>query len=131
MENITEDTTEDTTEENKTTEELDPDLQKLLNWVSGDSFNKTTVEYMLANIYSIPGGLPYHDSWDIPKQLDMAKLVYDIMATSEYLIEVWPSLRIVMGTNAGNTTWTAGVAVLMALQDAIRLLPLNQLAKRH
>jgi hypothetical protein len=50
-------------------------------------------------------------------------MVLALLNQPGYIEGIWPSLKIVMGSNAGNSAWTAGIATTIAFFDVIRTLP--------
>lgn len=110
---------------------IESEYQSLRDFLHGDGFNKTSVQYIVAEICSIQGSLPYPNTWLIPKQVDMIQLVYDIIIGTGYLSEIWPTLKIIMGTSIGNLKWAANIVTFLALHDALRLLPIISTAHRQ
>jgi len=101
----------------------DLNLRRLLDYVYGPEFSLNWVRLHLQNLSRIPEVIPVMTLWDVSPQLDIAQLIYDVIQSPGYVENVWPHLRIVMGSSRDNVRWTAGVCTTIALFDAIRLLP--------
>jgi hypothetical protein len=102
---------------------LDNNLRRLLDFVGGDQFNVNYVQLHINHIVRLPSVVPVPALWDIPGNLNVAKLVYDTVVSLGYIENVWPSLRLVMGTSVGNTEWCCNVLCTLGLFDVIRVLP--------
>jgi hypothetical protein len=108
--------------ENGKSAEEEPELKLLKAQVFGDGFNANSVGYTIGTICSMPRGIPYINTWDIPSDVDVPKLVYEVLSTEGYLDNIWPVLKTVMGNNSANSFWAASVATQIALIDTIRFL---------
>ncbi|KKK57079.1 hypothetical protein LCGC14_3058110, partial [marine sediment metagenome] len=66
---------------------------------------------------------PVSPDWGFNDRALIPDMVYQLLKTPGYLEGIWPSLSIVMGTNKGNTAWSASIATTIAFFDIIRTLP--------
>jgi len=55
--------------------------------------------------------------------MEIPVMVHARMMDPDYIASIWPSLKIVMGSNIGNLQWTANVATSITLFNVINLLP--------
>jgi len=106
----------------KTIDVIDVDLQRLKDYVQGEEYSINWVRLHLSNLGRIPNVIPVMTLWDIPTWKDIPEDVYNVVMTDGYLENIWPSLRMIMGSSRDNLYWTAGVLTTMALFDAIRML---------
>ena len=105
------------------TDDIPVELQSLKDFISSDGFNEATVGYMITTICSQPRGIPFPGSWDVPKNFNIARRVYDHIRADGTIDSLWPALQHIMGTNIGNTYWTVTVAVTLAFFQLIHFIP--------
>jgi hypothetical protein len=98
-------------------------LRRLIDFVNGEMYSINWVRMHLMHISRIPNALPSPTLWKIPGNLEVAKLVYDVVLSPGYVENLWPTLEILMGSSVDSTEWCAGVLTTLALFDSIRLLP--------
>lgn len=104
--------------------EEDPDLTALKEYVANSAFNEHWVSLHLTGLCASSLVLPSITLWDIPKGMNMVKLVYDIMTVDYFLDGIWLYLKRIMGGSSGNTRWVAGIAVSIAVFEAIKMIPI-------
>lgn len=107
----------------------DIELVKLMEYLDGDGFAYSSVAFQLRTICGNPQVIPTMSQWQIPPALDVTRLVYDILMSPGYIESIWPILKILLGTNIGNSVWTGNIAITLALFDALKLFPLANLAE--
>jgi Na+/phosphate symporter len=59
----------------------------------------------------------------MPKRDRLPEMVYKTLITPGFLENIYPALKVVMGTNIGNTAWTSGIAITFAFFGIIQTLP--------
>jgi hypothetical protein len=105
----------------KITEDLE--LTKLKKYIFDNGFTESAVAMHIALLCSQPLVIPSTPGWDYHTPADIPKSVFTLLKTPGYLEGIWPSLRIIMGSNKSNEAWTASIATTVALFDVIRTLP--------
>jgi hypothetical protein len=102
----------------------DIELIKFMEYLDGDNFAYSSVAFQLRAICGNPQVIPVMSQWQIPPALDVTRLVYDILLSPGYIESIWPVLKILLGTNIGNSVWTGNIATTLAVFDAMKLFPL-------
>jgi len=103
------------------TEELD--LVKLRNYIFSENFTVAGVAMHIVVLCGQPLVVPATPTWAFSNNADIPELVHATLKQPGYIEGIWPSLRVVMGTNISNETWSAGIATTIAFFDVIRVLP--------
>ena len=62
--------------------------------------------------------------WYIPKNIDLTRLVWEQIQTENFIDEIWPSIKMLLGDDVLNYEWAARVATVLSLFNIIRVLPL-------
>jgi hypothetical protein len=101
----------------------DKELTALKKYILEDGFVVSGVAMHIVMLCSQPLVTPSTTGWDFVDRAKIPDMVWAIMRTPGYLDGVWPSLKIIMGTNKGNAAWTAGIVTTIAFFDCIRTLP--------
>lgn len=101
----------------------DVNLRRIKEYVTGNEFSVNWVRLHLTNLGRIPNVVPVMTIWDISSSWDIPKIIYDIIQEPGYIDNIWPCLRIIMGSSQDNIMWTVGVMTTIALFDCIRTLP--------
>lgn len=105
-------------------------MQSLLDFVNSSEFSIDWCRMHLLEISRIPNVVPSPTIWDLPPQIDVAKVVFDVVKSAGFVENSWPSLQVVMGSSVDNVLWSCGVLCTMAIFDAIKLLPLSKEAMK-
>jgi len=99
-------------------------LTAIKSFVKSTGFNVNWVQMHLTSLCAMPRVLPSITLWDIPnKNMNIAEFVYQLLMTDNYIDEIWPILKILLGTSIGNESWTVAVATTVALFDCLKVLP--------
>ena len=101
----------------------DIELTALKKYIFEDGFVLATVAFHIVSLCAQPMTTPSTTMWDFKDRAQIPDMVLALLNQPGYLEGIWPSLRIVMGSNAGNAAWTAGISTTIAFFDVIRTLP--------
>ncbi|KKN55764.1 hypothetical protein LCGC14_0579130 [marine sediment metagenome] len=101
----------------------DKDLVALKEYVLSNGFVPSAVAMHIVMLCSQPLVTPSTTTWDFKDRANVPDMVFAILKTLGYLEGIWPSLKIIMGTNVGNPAWCASIATTIAFFDCIRTLP--------
>ena len=101
----------------------DVELTALRKYILEDGFVLATVAFHIVSLCAQPMTTPSTTTWDFKDRASIPDMVLALLNQPGYLEGIWPSLRIVMGSNKGNAAWTAGIATTIAFFDVIRTLP--------
>jgi len=99
------------------------ELTNLKKYILEDGFVLSTVAFHIRTLCAEPLTTPSTTTWDFVDRALVPDMVFALLNQPGYLEGIWPSLRIVMGSNKGNSAWTAGIATTIAFFDTIRVLP--------
>lgn len=99
------------------------ELTALKKYILEDGFVLSTVAFHVVTLCAEPMTTPSTTTWDFAERSEIPAMVFALLNQPGYLEGIWPSLRIVMGSNKGNAAWTAGIATTIAFFDVIRTLP--------
>jgi hypothetical protein len=98
------------------------DVVRLAEYLAGPDFTINWVESQIRVLSTVPDIVPSPNQWKLPAEVDLPKLVFDIIRTPGWLSREWPSLRVLMGGSMGNTQWAAKVLVTLAIFQAVNLV---------
>ena len=101
----------------------DIELTNLKKYIREDGFVLATVSFHIVTLCAEPMTTPSTTTWKFRDRAMIPDMVLALLNKNGYLEGIWPSLKIIMGSNAGNSAWTAGVATTIAFFDVIRTLP--------
>ncbi len=101
----------------------DKDLKAIKDYVLSNGFVPSAVAMHIVMLCSQPLVTPSTTAWDFKDRANIPDMVFAILKTPGYLEGIWPSLKIIMGTNVGNPAWCASIATTIAFFDCIRTLP--------
>jgi hypothetical protein len=102
----------------------DPHMVQLRSYVTqSQNFPESFVGFHLQNICANPATIPLPSTWEIPQGFDLHKAIYILVRTPGYVEAIWPTLKVIMGSNSGNPKWSAGVMITLALFDVIKTIP--------
>ena len=108
----------------------DVELTALRKYILEDGFVLSTVAFHIVTLCAQPMVTPSTTTWDFQDRASIPDMVLALLNQPGYLEGIWPSLKIVMGTNKGNSAWCSGIATTFAFFDTIRVLPsLEELKK--
>ena len=99
------------------------ELTALRKYILEDGFVVAAVAFHIVSLCAQPMTTPSTTSWDFRDRAMIPEMVLALLNQPGYLEGIWPSLRIVMGSNKGNSAWCAGIATTIAFFDVIRTLP--------
>jgi len=101
----------------------DVEFTALKKYILEDGFVLSTVAFHIVSLCAEPLTTPSTTTWDFVDRAFIPDMVLALLNQPGYLEGIWPSLKIVMGSNAGNAAWTAGISTTIAFFDVIRTLP--------
>ena len=101
----------------------DIELTALRKYILEDGFVLATVAFHIVTLCAEPMTTPSTTTWDFVDRANIPDMVLALLYQPGYIEGIWPSLKIVMGSNKGNAAWTAGIATTIAFFDCIRTLP--------
>ena len=101
----------------------DIELAALRKFIMSTGFVLSTVAYHIVSLCSQPMMIPSTTTWDFKDRANVPDMVFALLKQPGYIEGIWPALKVVMGTNIGNETWTAGIATTLAFFDTVRMLP--------
>ena len=101
----------------------DIELTNLRKYILEDGFVLATVAFHIVSLCAQPMTTPSTTTWDFKDRAMIPDMVLALLNQPGYLEGIWPSLKIVMGSNKGNAAWTAGIATTIAFFDVVRTLP--------
>lgn len=98
------------------------DVVRLAEYLAGPDFTINWVESQIRVLSTVPDIVPSPNQWKLPAEVDLPKLVFDIIRTPGWLSREWPSLRVLMGGPIGNIQWAAKVLVTLSIFQAVNLV---------
>ncbi|KKM78380.1 hypothetical protein LCGC14_1360560 [marine sediment metagenome] len=101
----------------------DIELTALRKFIIGTGFVLSGVSYHIVALCSQAMMIPSTTTWDFKDRANVPDMVLALLRQPGYIEGIWPTLKVVMGTNIGNETWTAGIATTLAFFDTVRMLP--------
>jgi len=108
----------------------DIEFTALRNHIMDAGFVAAGVAFHIVALCSQPMTTPSTTTWDFEDRAVIPEMVFTLLRQPGYLEGIWPSLKVVMGSNIGNDIWCAGIATTIAFFDVIRTLPaLEELKK--
>ena len=101
----------------------DIEFTALKKYIFEDGFVLATVAFHIVSLCAQPMTTPSTTTWDFKDRANIPDMVLALLNQPGYLEGIWPSLRIVMGSNVGNSAWCAGISTTIAFFDVVRTLP--------
>ena len=101
----------------------DVEFTALKKYIMEDGFVLSTVAFHIVSLCAEPLTTPSTTTWAYKDRAMIPEMVLSLLNQPGYLEGIWPSLKIIMGSNAGNSAWCAGIATTIAFFDIIRSLP--------
>jgi len=101
----------------------DIELTALRKYILEDGFVLATVAFHIVTLCAEPMTTPSTTTWDFAERAEIPAMVFALLNQPGYIEGIWPSLKIVMGSNKGNSAWCAGIATTIAFFDVVRTLP--------
>ena len=101
----------------------DVKLTALRGYILDNGFVVAAVAFHIVTLCSQPLVITPTTTWDFKDRAMIPEMVLALLKQPGYIEGVWPSLKIVMGSNIGNAAWSAGILMTIALYDIIRTLP--------
>ena len=101
----------------------DIEFVALKKYIREDGFVLATVAFHIVSLCAQPMTTPSTTTWDFKDRAMIPDMVLALLNQPGYLEGIWPSLKIVMGSNKGNAAWCAGIATTIAFFDVVRTLP--------
>lgn len=98
----------------------------LKEYVFDNGFTPAGIAMHVVMLCAQPMVTPATTNWDFVDRALIPDMVFALLKQPGYLEGIWPSLRIIMGSNKGNTAWSASIATTIAFFDTIRVLPTLQ-----
>lgn len=108
----------------------DVELTALRKYILEDGFNEAAVAFHIVTLCSQPLVTTSTTTWNFADRAMVPEMVLSLLNKCGYLEGIWPSLKIIMSSNAGNSAWAAGIATTIAFFDTIRMLPVLEEIKR-
>ena len=99
------------------------ELTALREYIFDNGFVVSTVAFHIVALCAQPMVTPATTNWDFEDRALIPDMVFALLKQPGYLEGIWPSLRIIMGTNKGNAAWCSAIAMTIAFFDVIRALP--------
>ena len=109
----------------------DIELTALRKYILEDGFVVATVAFHIVSLCAQPMTTPSTTMWDFKDRAMIPDMVFALLNQPGYIEGIWPSLKIVMGSNKGNAAWTAGIATTIAFFDVVRSLPVVEELKNE
>ncbi len=107
----------------KTNTAEDKEFSALKVYILDNGFVVSTVAFHIVTLCSHPMVTPSTTGWDFDDRALIPDMVYALLKQPGYLEGIWPRLKIIMGTNSGNSAWCSAIAITIAFFDVIRSLP--------
>jgi hypothetical protein len=101
----------------------DVELTNLKKYILEDGFVLATVAFHIVALCAQPMTTPSTTMWDFRDRANIPDMVLALLNQPGYIEGIWPSLKIVMGSNIGNSAWSAGISTTIAFFDVVRTLP--------
>ena len=101
----------------------DKEFIALKSYIFDNGFVISTVAFHIVTLCSNPMVTPATTDWDFADRALIPDMVFTLLKQPGYLEGIWPSLRTIMGSNAGNTAWCSEIGMTIAFFDTIRVLP--------
>ncbi len=101
----------------------DKEFTALRNHIMDAGFVAAGVAFHIRYLCSEPMTTPSTTTWDFKDRAVIPEMVFTLLRQPGYLEGIWPSLKVVMGSNIRNDIWCAGIATTIAFFDVIRTLP--------
>lgn len=95
----------------------------LKDYIFDNGFVVSTVAFHIVTLCAQPMVTPITTNWDYTDRAMIPDMVFALLKQPGYLEGIWPSLRIIMGSNKGNAAWCSAIAITIAFFDTIRILP--------
>ncbi len=102
----------------------DSHLTALRDYIFENGFVVSAVAFHIVTLCSQPLVTTSTTTWDFWDRANIPGMVFTLLRQPGYIEGIWPSLKIVMGSNTGNSAWSAGIAMTIAFFDVIRTLPI-------
>lgn len=102
----------------------DKELTALRKYILEDGFTVAAVAFHIVTLCAQPMTTPSTTTWAFVDRANIPDMVHALLNQPGYIEGVWPSLKIVMGTNVGNAAWCSGILMTIAFFDTIRMLPM-------
>lgn len=103
---------------------LDSETYIVAEFLAGPDFSVHYVERQLATLSTIPEMIPPPNQWALPAEVDLPKLIYETILTPGFVTQVWPIVRMLMGTSIGNVVWEVKVICTIAFMEVTRMVGL-------
>jgi len=68
--------------------------------------------------------IPSPAQWQVPSNLNIEMLVWQQIQTEAFQEEMFPAVRMMLGSSITNTMWAAQVMTMLAFYRIIQILPL-------
>ncbi len=90
------------------------------------NWSPTTVSVQIGTLASTsPTSMIHPDLWTFARgSISLPTVIYKRMMNDDFLLRVWPALKIAMGTYITNLEWSAGIATNIACCEVITDLPI-------
>ena len=108
----------------------DIELTALRKYILEDGFVLATAAFHIVTLCSQPMVTPSTTTWAFRDRAQIPDMVLALLKQPGYIEDVWPSLKIIMSSNVGNSAWASGVLMTIAFSDVIRPLPALKELKR-
>lgn len=117
---------QETTKNTEPASAEDKEFTALREYIFDNGFVVSTVAFHIVTLCAQPMVTPATTNWDFKDRALIPDMVFTLLKQPGYLEGIWPSLRIIMGTNKGNAAWCSAIAMTLAFFDVIKLLPVHE-----
>lgn len=100
----------------------DPALTKIKQYFAEGHYVYGTAAAQVTRLCSDPTVMPVSSQWTTPFHDALPKMLTEILMQPGYLDNIWPQLKLVMGTSVGNITWAALIASTIAFFDMLKVI---------
>ena len=101
----------------------EPELAVIRDYILSNGFNVAMVAMHLSVLCAQPTVVPSTTTWAMPHWERIPDMVYKTLTTPGFLENIYPALKVVMGSNIGNTAWSSEIAITFAFFGIIQTLP--------
>jgi len=102
--------------------EEDPALTRIKRYFGDGHYVHGTAAGQVTAICANPSVMAPTTQWGQNLLNDLPKMLTGILMQAGYLDNIWPQLKLVMGTSVGNVQWAVQIASSIAFFDLLKVL---------
>ena len=102
--------------------EEDQALTRIKRYFGDGHYVYGTAAAQIRAICDNPTVVPQMSQWSRSFHDKLPAMVTGVLMQPGYLDDIWPQVKLVMGTSVGNVTWAAQVATSIAFFDLLKFL---------